>query len=90
MPGPCASVGVQLNTPVVASIVAPKASAAASKVNVDACPASTSVAVAVKLSAASSFTIWLPMVPSTGTSFTAAIVSATVAVAVPPRPSLSV
>ena len=34
------------------------------------CPASTSVAVAVKLSVASSSIVWLPIPPSTGASFT--------------------
>ena len=80
VPGPCASVGVQLNRPVVGSMVAP-VGAGPARLNVRVCPASTSVAAAVKVTSASSFTVRFPIAPSTGASFTAVTVRMTFAIA---------
>src|SRR5439155_7376957 len=66
-PGPWASVGVQLNAPVVPLRVAPVAAGAPRKSKkVRVWPASGYVAVAVKVNGASSFTALLPIGSSTG------------------------
>ena len=76
-PGPWASVGVQVNTPVVGSMLAP--AGAPARLNVNALAgASESLAVAVKVNWLPSFTDWSPMRASTG----AALISPTVIVIV--------
>src|SRR5438876_3827231 len=66
-PGPCASVGVQLKAPVDALMVAPVAGGVPS-VSDQVCtsPAFGSVAVTVKVSAASSFVVLMPGFVTTG------------------------
>src|SRR5580765_7037 len=67
--GPCASVGVQLKTPVDGSMPAP-AGAPASRLKVRIWAGrSASVAEAVNVSRVCSFRVWLPMVASTGAVF---------------------
>ena len=56
LPGPCASVGVQENAPVAALMAAPTGAFTSEKASVLA-GRSASVAVAVKVSCASSFTV---------------------------------
>ena len=66
VPGPSASVGVQLKTPVCGSIVAP-AGAPASRVNVSVSSGrSGSLAAAVNVSSVPSSTAWFPIGSSTG------------------------
>src|SRR5204863_5445736 len=65
LPGPCASDGVQLNAPVDAPMVAP-AGAPASSEKLRMSPAFGSVAVAVKVRSASSFTVLFPIADRTG------------------------
>ena len=75
LPGPCASVGVQRNTPVIASMLAP-AGASSPRLNIKAFfGMSGSVALAVKVSSSFSFTDLLPMPASTGASFTSLTVT---------------
>src|SRR5439155_23240760 len=72
VPGPCASVGVQLKAPVPAPIVAPVAAGVPSvsdQVIVFA-GTSESVAVTVKVNAANSFVVLLPGFVTTGAEFT--------------------
>ncbi len=72
VPGPCASVGVQVKTPVVALIVAPAGTCPLvplSRLKVSVCPALASVAVAVNVSGWPSSMLWLPMAASTGAWF---------------------
>src|SRR5439155_634889 len=78
LPGPSASAGVQLNAPVEALIEAPTG-APASNENVSVWPASASVAVAVKLSVASSSTVLFPIGASTGLTFAAALTTIEIA-----------
>ena len=66
MPGPWASVGVQVKTPVTGVMLAP-AGAPASRLKVNVLAGrSASVAVAVKVSGVSSSTVLLPIAASTG------------------------
>ena len=66
-PGPCASVGVQAKAPDAPFIDAPVAAGLPSvRENVRVCPASASVAVAVKVNAVCSLTVLFPMVARTG------------------------
>src|SRR5438046_10114126 len=81
VPGPCASVGVQLKAPVPAPIVAPVAAGVPSvsdQVIVFA-GTSESVAVTVKANAANSFVVLFPGFVTTGaefTSFTVIVIAA--------------
>src|SRR5204863_174172 len=72
VPGPCASVGVQLKAPVPAPIVAPVAAGVPSVSDqvIVLAGISESVAVAVKASVASSFTVLFPGFVTTGAEFT--------------------
>ena len=89
VPGPCTSVGVQLNTP-PESIIMPLAIAVASRLNViTLAGSSVSVASAVKLSSAPSSTLRSPIAPSTGASFTEFTVIDTVATFESSSPSLA-
>src|SRR3990172_9126717 len=63
-PGPCASVGVQVNAPPV--VIGAPAGAPASSEKVRVWPASGSVAVAVKLRSEPSLTVLFPIEASTG------------------------
>src|SRR5436190_716682 len=87
VPGPCASVGVQLKAPVEAPIVAPVAAGVPSvsdQVIVFA-GTSPSVAVTVKVNAANSFVVLLPGFVTTGaefTSFTVIVIGAALCAAV--------
>src|SRR5262245_31610332 len=75
--GPCPSVGVQVNTPVLGSIAAP--TGAPTRLNVSTCAGrSASVADAVKVNSVNSITERLPIAPSSG----AALASMTVTVMV--------
>src|SRR6185503_18110388 len=68
VPGPCASVGVQVNAP--PAVIAAPAGAPAPSENVSVCAGtSASVAVAVKLRSASSLTVLFPMAARTGAVF---------------------
>ncbi len=72
VPGPWASIGVHVNTPVVGLIVAPAGMAPLvplARLNVSVCPASASLAVAVKVKGRCSLIVWLPMAVSTGAWF---------------------
>ncbi len=73
-PGPCASVGVQVNAPVAGLMLAPSGAPTRLKVRVLA-GKSASVAVAVKLSAVSSATVLSPIAPRTGATLTSPIVT---------------
>src|SRR6185503_17850096 len=65
VPGPCASVGVQVNAP--PAVIAAPAGAPAPSENVSVCAGtSASVAVAVKLNSASSLTVLFPIGARTG------------------------
>src|SRR5262245_41126532 len=66
--GPCASVGVQVNTPLVALILAP--GGALTKLNESVLAGlSGSVAEAVSVSVAPSLIVWLPIGANTGELF---------------------
>ncbi len=68
-PGPCASVGVQVNAPVVGLMLAPAGTrplVPLARLNVSVCPALGSLAVAVKLSGWPSSTVWVPMAFNVG------------------------
>ncbi len=70
LPGPCASVGVQEKAPVRALIVAPDGAPASSDHAMASAGRSPSVAVAVKVRAASSLTVLFPIAVSVGATFT--------------------
>src|SRR3990172_643692 len=72
-PGPCASVGVQVNAPPV--VIAAPAGAPASSEKVRVWPASGSVAVAVKLRSEPSLTVLLPIAASTGAALAWALIA---------------
>ncbi len=72
VPGPCASVGVQLNAPVVGLMLAPNGTrplVPLARLKASVWPALGSLAVAVKLSGWPSSIVWLPMAASTGAWF---------------------
>ena len=75
VPGPCASVGVQLNAPVPAPIVAPAGAPASSDHVIVFAGRSASVAVTVKASVVSSATVRFPGLVTTGATFTSVTVT---------------